>query len=40
MLGLAELGTGRSRRSAEQEAARRLLEGLKAGDRPGGPTRS
>jgi ribonuclease III len=39
-LGLAETGEGRSRRAAEQEAARRLLEGLKADDRPGGPLRS
>ena len=36
-LGLAETGEGRSRRVAEQEAARRLLEQLKASDRPGGP---
>jgi len=39
-LGLAERGEGRSRRSAEQEAARRLLDALKASDRPGGPLRS
>ncbi|BAL97435.1 ribonuclease III [Rubrivivax gelatinosus] len=39
-LGLAERGEGRSRRTAEQEAARRLLEGLKADDKPGGPLRS
>ncbi len=39
-LGLAERGDGRSRRIAEQEAARRLLELLKASDRPGGPLRS
>jgi ribonuclease-3 len=39
-LGLAERGSGRSRRSAEQEAAGRMLEALKAGDRPGGPLRS
>jgi len=39
-LGLAERGEGRSRRIAEQEAARRLLEALKASDRPGGPLRS
>ena len=37
MLGLAELGEGRSRRTAEQEAARRMLGKLKASDRPGGP---
>lgn len=39
-LGLADSGEGRSRRSAEQEAARRMLEQLKASDRPGGPLRS
>ena len=39
-LGLAERGEGRSRRVAEQEAARRLLASLKASDRPGGPLRS
>jgi ribonuclease-3 len=39
-LGLAERGEGRSRRSAEQQAAQRLLEGLKASDRPGSPLRS
>jgi ribonuclease-3 len=39
-LGLAERGEGRSRRVAEQEAARRLLELLRASDRPGGPLRS
>ncbi len=39
-LGLTETGEGRSRRQAEQEAARRMLEGLKASDRPGGPLRS
>ena len=39
-LGLAERGEGRSRRIAEQEAARRLLELLKASDRPDGPLRS
>jgi ribonuclease III len=39
-LSLAENGRGRSRRAAEQEAARRLLEALKASDRPGGPLRS
>jgi ribonuclease-3 len=36
-LGLAEQGEGRSRRIAEQEAARRMLEQLKASDKPGGP---
>jgi ribonuclease III len=39
-LGLAERGEGRSRRAAEQEAARRLLEHLEASDQPGGPLRS
>lgn len=39
-LGLIELGEGRSRRSAEQEAARRMLGKLKASDRPGGPLRA
>jgi ribonuclease-3 len=40
VLGLAELGEGRSRRIAEQEAARRLLARLKASDHPEGPLRS
>lgn len=39
-LALAERGEGRSRRAAEQQAARRMLEALKASDRPGGPLRS
>ena len=39
-LGLAERGEGRSRRSAEQEAARRMLAALKVSDKPGGPLRS
>src|SRR5262249_33630590 len=39
-LGLTRMGEGRSRRIAEQEAARRMLERLKADDRPGGPLRS
>ena len=39
-LSLAESGRGRSRRAAEQEAARRLLDALKASDQPGGPLRS
>jgi ribonuclease III len=39
-LGLAEQGQGRSRRTAEQEAARRMLDALKASDRPGGPLRA
>jgi ribonuclease-3 len=36
-LGLAEHGEGKSRRIAEQEAARRMLDTLQASDRPGGP---
>ncbi len=39
-LGLAEIGEGKSRRSAEQEAARRLLDALQASDKPGSPLRS
>ncbi|HEU5293741.1 MAG TPA: ribonuclease III [Burkholderiaceae bacterium] len=39
-LSLTETGHGRSRRAAEQEAAGRLLDALKASDRPGGPLRS
>jgi ribonuclease-3 len=39
-LGLTEAGEGRSRRQAEQEAARRMLDALKASDRPDGPLRS
>jgi ribonuclease-3 len=39
-LGLAEQGVGKSRRSAEQEAARRMLDALKSSDEPGGPLRS
>ena len=39
-LGLAQMGEGKSRRTAEQEAARRLLDALKASDQPGGPLRS
>jgi ribonuclease-3 len=39
-LGLVERGEGKSRRSAEQEAARRMLDALKASDKPGGPLRS
>ncbi len=39
-LNLVESGEGRSRRVAEQEAARRMLTVLKASDRPGGPLRS
>jgi ribonuclease-3 len=39
-LGLSEQGEGRSRRTAEQEAARRMLDLLKASDKPGSPLRS
>ena len=39
-LGMAEPGTGRSRRAAEQDAAQRMLARLKANDRPGGPLRA
>jgi ribonuclease III len=39
-LGLTETGEGRSRRIAEQEAARRVLDLLQASDRPDGPLRS
>lgn len=39
-LGLAERGEGRSRRTAEQEAARRMLDTLRSTDRPGSPLRS
>lgn len=39
-LGLSQAGEGRSRRQAEQEAARKMLDDLKASDRPGGPLRS
>jgi ribonuclease-3 len=39
-LGLTERGEGKSRRAAEQAAARRLLEQLKASDHPSGPLRS
>jgi ribonuclease-3 len=38
-LGLTQQGEGRSRRQAEQEAARRMLDLLKASDHPGGPLR-
>jgi ribonuclease-3 len=40
VLGLGEAGEGRSRRVAEQEAAHRLLERLKASDQAEGPLRS
>ena len=39
-LSLKHLGEGRSRRLAEQEAARRMLDALKANDQPGSPLRS
>lgn len=39
-LRLAERGEGRSRRAAEQQAARRMLATLKASDRPDGPLRA
>ncbi len=39
-LGLTETGEGRSRRVAEQEAARRMLLALKASDKPGSALRS
>jgi ribonuclease-3 len=39
-LNLAEAGEGRSRRVAEQEAARRMLDALKASDRPGSALQS
>lgn len=39
-LGLTQTGEGRSRRAAEQEAARHMLEWLKQNDRPDGPLRS
>ena len=39
-LNLIHQGEGRSRRVAEQEAARRMLDALYANDKPGGPLRS
>ena len=39
-LSLTHMGEGRSRRAAEQEAASKMLEALKATDRPGGPLHS
>jgi ribonuclease III len=39
-LQLVEVGEGRSRRAAEQEAARCMLATLKTNDKPGGPLRS
>jgi ribonuclease-3 len=39
-LNLTEFGEGRSRRAAEQEAARRMLDALRASDQPGSPLQS
>jgi len=39
-LSLVEQGVGRSRRVAEQEAARRMLDALKSSDQPGSPLQS
>lgn len=39
-LGLSERGEGKSRRVAEQEAARRMLAVLKSSDHPDGPLRT
>jgi len=39
-LSMKHTGEGRSRRLAEQEAARRMLDALKATDQPGSPLRS
>lgn len=39
-LGMTDRGEGKSRRAAEQDAARRLLERLKESDGPDGPLRS
>ncbi len=39
-LSLVEQGVGRSRRVAEQEAARRMLDALKVSDQPGSPLQS
>ena len=39
-LSLQETGEGKSRRAAEQEAARRMLDALRASDEPGSPLRS
>lgn len=38
-LGLAEQGEGKSKRAAEQDAARRMLATLAASDKPDGPLR-
>ena len=39
-LNVAEQGEGRSRRIAEQAAAKRMLQSLRTKDQPGGPLRS
>lgn len=39
-LSLQESGEGKSRRAAEQEAARRMLDALRASDQPGSPLQS
>ncbi|NUZ06962.1 ribonuclease III [Piscinibacter koreensis] len=39
-LGLSEAGEGKSRRAAEQEAARRMLDTLRSSDRPGSALQS
>jgi ribonuclease-3 len=39
-LNLVESGEGRSRRVAEQEAARKMLDALRVSDKPGGPLQS
>jgi ribonuclease-3 len=39
-LKLVAAGEGRSRRAAEQEAARRMLDSLRDSDEPGSPLQS
>jgi ribonuclease-3 len=39
-LGLTERGSGKSKRIAEQDAARQMLATLQASDRPDSPLRS
>ena len=39
-LSLQQTGEGKSRRAAEQEAARRMLDALRDSDEPGSPLRS